>query len=704
MLLLSCSTHLQVFSEGKQDSLLNIYNNKKLSDTSKINLLLAIADAYSYTKPDSSVYYCTKAKELAKDVENNKFLIKSLYELGWNNYVIGNNEAALSSYTAALRLSQKTNNKKGIFSSLGGIGGVYWNQGNNEKALGYYNRALTIAKEINHQNGILQQYVNIGIIYMDQGIYARALEYFFLSLKIAEKDGNKIKIAAILTNIGIVYKEQHDYTKALKYNLKALKISEQAKDKNAVASQLGNIGTVYLELREFDKAQIYHARALKMSEELNDKIGVAINIANIGLTYAQQGENTKALEYYFRALRMNEDLDRQNGIARVYESIGSIYLKMKNFAKAETYLQNALSISHNIGALNLIKECELYLSDLYSLTGKPGKALEHYKKYTAAKDSLYNLEVNKKTVQAEMNFEFEKKAAAVRIRNEQEKKIKDAEIAAKNSKLHEQQTLLYTFIGLAVFSTLVIILIFNQRRINLKRKSLEEKQVLLNKINHHQKELLTTTVNVQETERKRIAAELHDGIGGLLSAVKLNLDTCAHKLNHEGARNEMLYSVNMLDEACADLRTISHNMMPAVLLKMGLVSAIRDFTDKINKAKNIQLRFEAVEMNERLEESMEIALFRVVQEAINNILKHAQAQKATIQLIRHENTITVMIEDNGKGFDVNTSGNGIGLKSIKSRVSYFGGKTVFDSTPGKGTVIIIELPYLTANFREQLAS
>ncbi|MFI5203056.1 MAG: tetratricopeptide repeat protein [Flavobacteriales bacterium] len=689
---------------SKIDSLQRVLVKTK-TDTTKINILLSIADTYSYTKPDSSVVYSTRAKKLAEDIKSNKFLIKSLSELGWDHYVMGNNDDALLNYVSALDLSKKIRDKKGIFSCLAGIGDVYWNKGDYQRALDYFYRALKIAKAIHNKNGILKLNVSLGIIYMQQGVYTRALECFFRSLKIAETSGNKTKIAAILTNIGIVYKEQRDFAKSLRYYLRALKMSEQADDKNGVATQLNNIGTVYLDIKKFDTAHIYYFRALQMSEELNDKIGIAINVGNIGLTYAEQGENVKALECCFKALKMNEDLSRKSGMGRMQGRIGSIYLKMKNFSKAETYLQSALSVGQSIGALELVRDNESALSNLYSLTGKHDKALEHYKKYTAAKDSLFNLEVNKKSVQTEMNFEFEKKATAERIRTTEEKKVKDAVIAAKTSKLKEQQTLLYTFIGLAVFSTLLIVLVFNQRRLNLKRKSLEEKQVLLNQINQHQKELLKTTVNVQETERKRIAAELHDGIGGLLSAVKLNLDSCVNKLEQEGAKKEMQHSVSLLDEACTDLRAISHNMMPVVLVKLGLVSAIRDFVDKINSAKTTHIRFEAIDITERLAEHIEIALFRVIQEAVSNIIKHAQASKATVQLIGHENMITIMIEDNGKGFDTGTEKmeGGIGLKSIRSRISYLGGKTVFDSSPGKGTVVIIELPYLSYANSEQLA-
>ena len=268
--------------------------------------------------------------------------------------------------------------------------------------------------------------------------------------------------------------------------------------------------------------------------------------------------------------------------------------------------------------------------------------------------------------------------------------------------LAKEETLRYILIVGFSLILLISFLLYNRFRLTQKKERLEERQNLLNRINQHQEALLNAIVNAQEEERKRIAGELHDGLGGLLSTVKVNLDNVKNTYvpTKENDSKLLIKSISLVDEVCSDLRTISHNMMPGVLVKLGLVAAVNDFVDKVGESNAFNINFETVGLEERMDGTIEIVLYRVIQEAINNIIKHADAKSVNIQIVMHENNLTVMIEDDGKGFDIKNirEQNGIGLKNIESRVKYLNGSVVFDSTPGRGANVIIEIPIREHNF------
>ncbi|MBN4081760.1 hypothetical protein JYU23_01385, partial [bacterium AH-315-C07] len=252
----------------------------------------------------------------------------------------------------------------------------------------------------------------------------------------------------------------------------------------------------------------------------------------------------------------------------------------------------------------------------------------------------------------------------------------------------------YMLSSMVTVISLLLFINYREKRLRREKGILLENQVLSKKINEHQKELINTIVNNQEADRKRIAGELHDGLGSLLSTIKYNLD--AAKDNTEQNQREYHYktSTELLDQACTDLRNISHEMIPGSLLKLGLVPAIDDFLEKLSRSTQLKIHFNTYKIEERFDESVEIALFRIIQESVNNIYKHAEATEVNIEMMKHEDVLNVIIEDNGKGFnkDQLNEDAGIGLKNMETRVSYINGKFEIDSTPGHGTNIIVEIP------------
>ena len=211
-----------------------------------------------------------------------------------------------------------------------------------------------------------------------------------------------------------------------------------------------------------------------------------------------------------------------------------------------------------------------------------------------------------------------------------------------------------------------------------------------------QQDLSTKAVlEAEENERKRIAQELHDGVGQMMSAAKMNLSAFESDLQLKDEAQKTAYEkiVSLVDESCKEVRSVSHQMMPNALLKKGLANAIREFIDKID-SRVLKVDLFSEGLNERIDSNAETVLYRVIQECVNNVIKHSGANHLDISLIKDVDGISVTIEDNGKGFDVaqKTNVEGIGLKNMRTRIEYLKGTIEFDSTPEKGTLVAINVP------------
>ena len=210
-----------------------------------------------------------------------------------------------------------------------------------------------------------------------------------------------------------------------------------------------------------------------------------------------------------------------------------------------------------------------------------------------------------------------------------------------------------------------------------------------------QEAAVKAVMEAEENERQRIAKDLHDGIGQMMSAAKMNLSAIESEINFSNPEQKKSFSkiINLLDESCKEVRTVSHIMIPNALLKNNLGIAIHDFADKIS-SKNLKVHVSTEGLDERIDSNIETVLYRVIQECVNNVIKHSDATTLDISLIRDKDGISGTIEDNGKGFDMtdNDQSDGIGLKNIFSRIEYLKGTVDFDSAPGRGTVVALNVP------------
>ncbi len=484
--------------------------------------------------------------------------VKLLIDLSHTYYSI-NPDEGLNFGKQGLALAEKLNWKKGMANACRTIAGNYgYGKSDYTTALKYSLQALEQFKDIGDKTGTARILGDIGVVYWYQSDYPNALKYYFDALRINEELNNKDDIAATLCNIGIVYNSEKDYQKALEYIMKANKIDEESGNTSGIAANLGDIGELYRNLSDHPKALEYNMKSLLLYEELGDKNGIARNLGNIGIVYMEQKNYNKALEYYLQALKISEELDLKVGIAMNLGSIGNTYLEMakdtgtgkhhlETLQKAKVYTDTAITICKEIGDLNSLSANYNRLSEIQMLLGDNRSALDSYKNYAFFKDSVFNMEKDKKLTETAMQYAFDKKEAAANA--EQEKK----DIRQRNIR--------NLFIGGAAVLLLFLIALINRYRYKQKAN----------------KELAAAYENLKSTQQQLVQSEK-------LAAFGVMAKRMAHEIQNP------LNFVNNFSEVSRDLvqEIISaNNEEEKKEVAQDLISNLEKINHHGNRAANI---------------------------------------------------------------------------------------------------------------------
>ena len=492
----------------------------------------------------------------------------------------------------------------------------------------------------------------------------------FITLR---KIKNKPAIASITGNIGAIYIGQNNYSKALKNYETALSIQKEIGDKKGAAVSYLNIGVINERQHHYSDALKNYDISLKLYEEIDDKRGIANVYNNRGEVYSIQGKYDEALSNYLSALSFRKKNGDKKGLASIYNNLGKFYYQQHHFSEALMYYNDALLLSKEIGYKYNIGETYLNLSLLDSALGNYKKSLEDYKMYMKYKDSLNNEASLEKTIRIQMDYEFDKKQEAEKAEQ------KRREIMEAHQK-QNQHILLFCFVvGVLIIFLFTLLVYRNKMRskflIGIKNEEIARKEA---------------NIAGQEEERNRIAKELHDGIGGTLAGIKMKLQYV--EAVHENIP-ELKSVINTIGDTCKEIRTLSHNLAPLILTNAFFIEAMTEVIGKFVIPEKLAIDFEYYPEEElnQIPKNIQAAIYRICQELLNNIIKHANATKVEIALSKEENDIHLLVEDNGIGFE-NKLKKGMGLKNIESRVHALNGKIVIDSKAGRGTATEIYIP------------
>ena len=631
------------------DSLKNVLEDFEIADTNYVNTCLDIAWEYMYTNSDSAGFYARKAINASEQIKNDLYLTNSYNTLGVVMIVKADYSKALDNLNKALFIANKlldTDPENKI----------------------YIKRVLVTI-------------INIANVYYYQSRYSLAINNYLKAFELSRKIGFVSGQANCLSNIGASYIDLKNYDKALEYNYKSLELAKKSNNSYWLSQSLNNLGSTYFAIPDYDSARYYFMASMKLFQKENNEFSLIESYVNMGSVYRDLNIYDTALVYFNKALGLSEKLDYPEGLINTHFMIGQLYDSTQHYKKAIKHYKKSVELAGQTGTSKFIMTGNLALARIYSKLADYKKAFECFKTGAAVHDTIFNKEHDKRIAELETKFQTREKEEKIRLLTKQN--------ALEKARLQNRQILFVSVIIILLLLLVAIYLAYN----SFKNKQIAERSMLRQKADRR---VLDAVINTEYNERKRFAGELHDAMGALLSTLKLYINEMGDSAVTETEREKLLKQSNtLLDEAIQNARTISHNIMPASIKDNGLEYSIRSFADKINASGSIRVNLTMVDLKKHYETIIELSVYRMITEMINNTLKHAGATVIDISLIEKDNTLFIAYNDNGKGFDyekvINTKNSGLGLQNILNRIEIIGGKHTIKSTKGRGFSAFVEI-------------
>jgi signal transduction histidine kinase len=574
----------------------------------------------------------------------------------------------------------KTNDKIS-YDEFIDFGNLFYKHSQYESSIHYFSESLKIAKKNEDSVMLFQSNQELGLSFDKLGKFDKALEHFYNALYIAEiRIKDPVSLAQINLNIGSVLDAIGNSNKALDHYKTSYQLKLQLNDSMGVARLFNNIGIIHKNNKQYDSAIYYYKRAQEMKSNTSNLLmdwRLSTNIANV---YKRMGESSQAKEFYVNAIEFASELDRPTILSDSYYNMAVFSFEMGDNDSSEDNFLKALAISEGIN-----NDYELYflhgsMSELYAAWNKPKLALEHLLKSNEFRDKLFQSEKEKTIAELQTQYETEKKQQQIVLQN--------AQLSEQEAELQRNQILL----GAAVLALILLVALGLLQRNRLKKKQQLKLQEAELKARDAE---INATISSQEKERARYARDLHDGFGQMISVLNMNLKNLEDGAKPDERHKVFENSSKVIDEMYGELKNICFDLMPQTLIKHGLESALNEFSGRINQAEKVFVELNVFGLENRLTELQEISLYRISQEWVNNILKYSDADKITLQITKDESEITLLIEDNGTGFDKSLLelGKGNGWKNLNTRAKLIKGELELETHPNqKGNVLIVNSP------------
>jgi signal transduction histidine kinase len=656
LLLFITAWPLGVFSKNNpQDSLIHELRKENLSDSSRIEILLQLGWDFSFFNADSARMFLDRAANHARK-------IKDINKTGQAYNYIGTNFLRSSDYDSALH---------------------------------YYSVADSFYKIANNELSKINSSVNkmaMATVMSEQGNQLQAIRYYLDGINSLEKYSFPDKwdvLVSAYTNIGNVYNEIEQFDKMLEYDLKALSICNSQKIADSKAVQVQMLTSLaYVKLKDYSNAEKLFKKIDPLSKKINSPYIFSIQYGIIGKYYKDQNQQDSAIHYYKKSLLYSRQSNNKFQEANMLQELGIIFFQNKKYSESIDYLEQSLNLSRQIGDKKREVNSLKYLSELYSAMNQNAKAVHTYQAYIQLKDSLDKSANLKKINEIENQYQAARKQAII-LSLEKDNLL-------QKSTLQQRRTLIISLSAGCILLLFVALLFYknykNKNHLLLQAKKLHEQR--MREMEKEKKlEAAESVMKGQENERSRLARDLHDGVGGLLSGVKLSMSNMKGNvwLSEENAIS-FNNVIAQLDQSIAELRRVSHNMMPEALIKFGLKEALENYCENLRLSGNIQVNLQTHGLEERMDQNTEIVIYRIIQELLNNVIKHAEARNVLIQLFREGDRFNLTVEDDGKGFDAKPDEiqSGAGLANIRARAEYLNGTVDIVSATGEGTSVNIE--------------
>ncbi len=528
----------------------------------------------------------------------------------------------------------------------------FTNQTNWPKGKGLYERAL------GKKNDVL-------------GNYTEALKHYNNAIQLLKKAGGDpfelgyayVLAAFVLNNNGLT-------NKCLELLNEALPYAKATKNKNNLCWIYDFLGDYnYYDsfgIRNYKKALFYYKEVERNIPYTTSPTLKADNPHCLANAYMKLGDEKRAYEYHDKALKIAKQYNNRVVIFATYADLADIYQQRKQYEKAIEYRKASLDYAQRSGWKEMISRAENYLYNTYKLAGDYQNALKYYEQHKAHEDSLGRFSVQKAYAELQTKYESEKQLL----------RIKDLE----NENLTRTRNFLFIILLLGL--GLIGFVFWNNRKLKSKNEELSKKN----------REIEEALFKGQTIERKRVASELHDNLNTKIAALRWRLEALDTSKYPEADQKIHVSLLQMLEDVYADIRLISHNLLPPELETHGISVALQKLTEKLNLNTKTQFHLVTNDFKQRLDPKIEYQLYSIALELVNNVLKHAQAQQVWMSLSKNEDNITLTVSDDGVGFRQKQSPEGVGLRNISSRVESLQGKWQVESKFDAGTKITVEVP------------
>lgn len=653
-----------------EEELLRLLEQSEKDDTVRVDLWNELAYRFRNTKVNEADSMAQKAYSLAARYHYKAGQASSRIVQGLIAKYAAEYDSSEQFFREALTLRQSIGDIEGVASCYNNLGQLFKDQQSNyEKAESYFLKGIEVlAGGQTKMAGTLMN--NLGSVLTKMGKYDEAIQYLETSVQIRETQQEEYGLAWSKLNLAIAFQELRGYDKSDKLLMESLSVFEQKNKPDGQSKCYLLIGNNAFYRAEYLDALESYKRALEFASFL-DQGDRAIVYRNSGSAYFRLGENEKALDNYLFCRDIFAELENTREVAALDFDIGNIYFGQSLYELALDHFQKSNNQLKSVNDPKLESQLLFYLSATHRHLGHFEEALAFKNRYTQIQDSIYNRAQN--ALLAERQLEEARK---------------------ENVQAEKRKLIIYGVFGFLILWLLLTIAVLYAYLNKKKRKLALEK--IDKMLDEHDLEIHQARQEIQDEERNRIAQDLHDRVGSMLTTIKLHFATIDSKITKLREENQNQYNkaIHLLDEVCDEVRNISHNLQSGILKNFGLKAELESFIARINDTNQLQAKLVTHGLQERLNNNLERNVSKIIRELAGNVLKHANASELIIQVNHFEEVLNIMVEDNGIGFEpekIKGKG-GIGLKSITSRVHGLEGIINIDSGKGNGTTVLIDIP------------
>ncbi|WP_126249101.1 tetratricopeptide repeat-containing sensor histidine kinase [Chitinophaga rhizosphaerae] len=566
----------------------------------------------------------------------------------------------------------------GMGSSYARLGYLAGHEGRNREGIDYAQMALTHFERINRTRGIILCYINMGYNFDILGQGDSALHYLLKGVELLERTKSEPgKLARLYENVGTGFANRRELTKAVSYSRKAVELATAINDSDYIVTAHTGLSYVLNQCKDYPGALEAAKKAMRYLPQQEDPILIIKAYSHLAAAWAKLNQPDSAIAAAKISMRYSAEIDPANYIAagleladayllkKDYKNQGLVLNTLKQKAEADTSLFHLFSIYDRLSQLEYLK-------------GNYREAYLYNQRYSAFKDSFYARQNTRTITEIESRFQWAQKEKAL---SEKQLQLAQKDLALEKS----NRNMLYALVGLLIALLIATVLFIRNRNrkksFALKLESLAKQQEI---------EMLQALMKGEEKERSRIAKDLHDGIAGMLAAAKMHLSSMVHLQQQVERTEDYLQTVKLLDDATVEVRKTSHNLMPEILMLYGLHEALRRYCANIS-SHTLKIQYDSWGQATRFDGGFELSVYRIVQELLNNIIKHSGAGNAIVQLNHQDNLLSITVEDDGKGFlKDETGGAGMGLQSLASRAKALNGTMEIEAYPNEGVSIYLE--------------